>query len=109
MEDYTVQIAEFEYPFPSQLLEQQLTEAGVAFRSFNSSATEAGIMGKVYFVKSTDASKAFEIREKIDSENAKAEIRHMHPYRKILAYVSLILILLYVIYSAIGFINDLNN
>ncbi|MCL6265807.1 hypothetical protein [Flagellimonas myxillae] len=108
MDGFNVQIAEFEYPFPSKLFEQELTSEGIRFKQFPRTAVEAGVQWHVFFIQNSDYKRAFEIKEKIDKQNVQTELKHLHPIRKILAYISLTLILVYVIYKAIGLINDLN-
>ncbi len=99
MEKFDVQIAEFEHPFPSKIFEQELDNDGIEFKQYPRNMTELGMDIHVYYVQNSDFDKAFAIKEKVERENAESEFKHTHPAWKILAYITLLLILIYVIYT----------
>ena len=94
-----MQIAEFEYPFPSKIFEQELSNAGIRFKSYLRNVTEIGVDTHIYYIQNSDFDKAFAIKERVEKENAESELKHLHPARKIIAYITLLLILIYIIYS----------
>ena len=101
MKDFTSQVAEFASPFPSKIFEQELDKVGIQYHSFNNSSGDGGLDSVIFFVDSRDFNEAFQLKEKVDKENAASELRHMHPARKILSYFFLLLIVVYVLYKFI--------
>jgi hypothetical protein len=99
MEDFSSQIAEFASPFPSKIFEQELDNAYIKYRSHNKSSGDGGLDSTIFFVNSKDFDEAFQLKEKVDKENAESELKHIHPARKILSYFFLFTIIVYIIYK----------
>ncbi len=99
MEKLSEQIADLGYPFPAQFFEQELIKNEVPFREITKTNADSSFSSRVYFVGIEDIEKANSIKNSIEIDNAKSEEKFRNPIRKILAYIVLILIAIYVIFD----------
>jgi len=99
------QIAEFTYPFPAKIFEKELRENNIEFDTFLKSSTE-GFDTTLYYVERIDFDKAFKLKEKVDKENVTSELKHLHPWRKVIAYIGLLFILYLLIENIIKLFNE---
>ncbi|MEP3210155.1 MAG: hypothetical protein ABJN95_13230 [Maribacter sp.] len=95
MKELNVKIAELLAPFPAKAFEKELIENGIRFREISRINGDGGFSYIVYFVGSDDVQKALAIREKIEKENVESEEKFTPPFRKILAYIGLLFIVLF--------------
>lgn len=98
MIDLNTQIAEFTCPFPSKIFEAELERQNIKFRQMKKASYEGGSDSCVYYVNHSDVEEALEIKEKVNKENAISELKYVHPIRKIFAYFSLVVIVVYLLY-----------
>jgi len=101
LNELNVQIADLPAPFPAKIFEKELLENGIRFREMSKTNGDGGFPSVVYFVCSEDVERVTLIREKIDRENAKSEENYRHPSRKILAYLGLFLIVIFLGYKLV--------
>lgn len=101
MNELDVQIADLSAPFPAKIFEKELLENGIRFREMSGTIGEGGFPSAVYYICSKDVEKATLIRERMDRKNAESEEKFRHPIRKILAYVGLIFILIFLGYKLV--------
>ena len=92
MVDDKVQVAEFAFPFPAKIFEKELMDNNVDFETFTKSSGEGGSDACIFYVSQLDFEIAFKIREKVDKENADAELKHQHPIVKVIGYAGLLLV-----------------
>ena len=94
-----MQIADLSYPFPAQVFEKELNKHGVPYKEIPKTNVDHGFSSRIYFVDAEDVEKAKNIKERIEVENAESEEKFRHPTLKILAYIVLILIAVYLTFD----------
>lgn len=92
-------VAEFASPFPSKIFEAELERHHIEFRQMTKASFEGGSDLCIFYVRNLDFDKAFVLREKVEKENAISEIKYMHPVREIIAYISLFLLVILLVYK----------
>ena len=105
MKDFNKQIAEFAFPFPSTEFEIELKKNGIKYRKQIKESYEGGTDSCIFYTKTSDFDIAFKIKNKVDKENAKLELKYTHPLIKNLAYLLLTLIIIYIVYKIFNFLN----
>lgn len=101
-----IQVAEFAFPFPAKIYEKELSENNIDFETFIKSSGEGGFDTTIFYVKNLDFEKASDLKEKVDKENVTSELKHLHPIRKVIAYVGLLFVLYLLITNVIKLFND---
>jgi len=101
-----IQVAEFAFPFPAKIYEKELVENHIDFDTFIKSSGERGFDVTIFYVKDLDFERAYDLKEKVDKENATSELKHLHPIRKVIAYVGLLFVIYLLISNVIKLFND---
>lgn len=97
--DLNTQIAEFSFPFPAKIFEEELSNAGIPYRILNRDSYEGGSGLCIFYIFNSDFEKAFSIKEKVEKENAISELNYMHPVKKFFPYIGLLLLVIYVLFK----------
>jgi hypothetical protein len=97
-----VQIATFNYPFPSENFKTELINSEIEFQEYQINESESVI--SVFSVKKDDIKRVTFIKEKIDIENSISELKHKNKLAIKLAYIAIIAILAHTIYQVYSFI-----
>ena len=101
-DELNIQIAELGFPFPAKIFEKELIESGIQFREMYKSNYEGGGNGfNVYYIGAKDIEKTLLIRDKVEKENEESIQKYRRPIRKKLAYLTLLLIIIFTIYKFI--------
>lgn len=102
MKSNFVQVAEFNFPFPSENYKTELIESGIEFKEYQINESESIL--SVFSVKEVDFDKAGSIKERVDIENSVSELKHKSKLAISLAYLAIIAILVFTIYQVYSFI-----
>ena len=102
MKNNFVQVAEFNFPFPSENYKTELIESGIEFKEYQINENESIL--SVFSVKEVDFDKASSIKERVDIENSVSELKRKHKVTISLAYLAIIVILIFAIYQVCSFI-----
>jgi hypothetical protein len=105
MEDtFTVQIAEFAFPFPAEIFKTKMIDSGIGFREFFKDSYEGGAGSVIFYISNNDFQQALFLKNEVDAENIISEETHRHPIMKYVRWISLIGILSYLLYQLIDFL-----
>lgn len=99
MSELTYLVAEMEYPFPAKFLEREFLNNNIEFKQIERDSYEGDIGTTLFYIHEKDKVKAIQLKDLIDKENAKSELQHIKPIEKVLAYIVLFLIAVYLIYK----------